>query len=339
MDTAVDLHPAGASDQGSAPRRDDVTEDDFEEQDDPVGFELAIDSDAANVENVALSSMDLVEPADELGTTRGDELGDLQTRNRYVITVMSPKGGTGKTTIATNLAVALEQRHPGEVVVVDIDLQFGDVGGALRLLPDTTIVDLAHRWPVDSVGIKLHLTQHHTGLLALCAPEDPADADEVSAAHIESILALLSASFRYVVVDSDPGLSEGGLSALDCSTDVVMVCSTDVHSVRGLRKATTVMDLIGMTRPRRHFVLNRADAKVNLTIDDIESAVGRRADVLVPVSREIAIGANEGTPIVEAGTPPNVVRAFEQLVARFEPIPELATSAGGIGRLFRRSER
>ena len=301
-------------------------------------MEVAVDPGSGLPEPLEASEAAPSSEGPDLARAAGERRAQPGSGN-HLITVMSPKGGTGKTTIATNLGVTLARRHPGEVVVVDLDLQFGDVGGALRLLPDSTIADIAARWPVDSVGVKLHLTEHHTGLLALCAPEDPAQADDVEPAHVESILALLSVSFRYVIVDSEPGLSEHVLSALDCSTDIAMVCSTDVHSVRGLRKAMRTLDLIGMTAARRHLVINRADAKVNLTIAEIESAVGCGADVLVPSAREIVLAVNEGVPVAETGSPPQVVRAFEQLADRFEEAAAAADSAGGFGRLFRRGER
>ena len=254
-----------------------------------------------------------------------------------IITILSPKGGAGKTTTATNLAVGLARRHPRQVVLVDIDLQFGDVAGVLRLSPEATFSDVVRRWPMDAGTLKLQLAPHHSELFALCAPSNPAEADEITATHVEGVLSALSTCFRYVIVDTDPGLSERVLSALDVSTDVVMVCGTDVPSVRGLRKALDALDLIGMHEPTRHFALNRADAKTNLPTADIEASIGHTVDVTIPSSRDVVLATNEGVPIMESQSNPAIVASFERLCDRFE-ISAAGTGAERKGRtgLFRR---
>lgn len=262
----------------------------------------------------------------------------LEATAPRIITILSPKGGAGKTTVATNLAVALAKRHPRQVVLVDIDLQFGDVAGALRLSPSATFSDVARRWPLDSTALKLQLTSHHTGLYVLSAPHNPAEADEVTPDHVYAVLKELSRSFAYVVVDTDPGLGERVLSSLDASTDMVLVCGTDVPSVRGLRKGLEALDTVGFIGQRRHFVLNRADAKVHLPPAEIETTIGRPVDVPVPSSRDVVIGTNEGIPVTESGSNHEVISAFEMLCDRFED--EAVCSSGTKGRFgrFRRRD-
>lgn len=261
----------------------------------------------------------------------------VATADHRIITILSPKGGAGKTTIATNLAVALARRHPRQVVLVDIDLQFGDVAGCLRLTPTGTFADIARAWPIDSAALKLQLTPHHTGLFVLCAPLDPAAADDITAEQVYAVLRDLSRSFRFVVVDTDPGLGERVLSALDASTDMVLVCGTDVPSVRGLRKGLEALDTIGMTSQRRHFVLNRADARVNLPPQEIEKSIGRPVDVPLPSSRDVVIGTNDGIPVVEAGSNPALVKAFEALADRVDDTDtDDAGARARMGRFRRR---
>lgn len=254
-----------------------------------------------------------------------------------IITILSPKGGAGKTSVSANLAVGLGRLHPRRVALVDLDLQFGDVANVLGLSPTTTIGDIAVKWPVDSANLKLALTSHPSGIYTLCAPLNPAQADEVTAEHVSGVLRMLQQSFDYVIVDTDPGLSERVLSALDVSTDIVLVCATEIPSIRGLQKALTALDVVGLTGARRHFLLNRADAKVGVELEDIERTIGQHVDVQVPSSIDMVRATNDCVPIMESRTSPHLVKAFDQLVERMEPASETGDVVGQASRrLFKR---
>lgn len=254
-----------------------------------------------------------------------------------IVTILSPKGGAGKTSVATNLAVGLAARHPRQVVLVDLDLQFGDVANVLRLAPTSTIGDIAQKWPVDSANLKLSLTSHHSNLYTLCAPLNPAQADDITAEHVAGVLVTLRQSFRYVVVDTDPGLSERVLSALDLSDDIVLVCATEIPSIRGLQKALEALDVVGLTRASRHFLINRADAKVGIELPDIERSIGQRVDVEVPSSIDMVRATNDGIPVMESQSNPAIVKAFTKLADVIDR-SETADAAGGgtQRRLFKR---
>jgi pilus assembly protein CpaE len=128
-----------------------------------------------------------------------------------VITVLSPKGGAGKTTLAVNTAVGLARYYPKDVVILDTDLQFGDVGTALGLNPETTIYDAVATGLEDPVALKLRLVPHFSGAWALCGPNHPAQADAITPEHIATIVQQLKATFKYVIVDNEPGLGERSL--------------------------------------------------------------------------------------------------------------------------------
>lgn len=255
-----------------------------------------------------------------------------------IVTILSPKGGSGKTSVATNLAVGLAARNPRQVVLVDLDLQFGDVANVLRLSPTSTIGDIARKWPVDSANLKLGLTIHPSGMYTLCAPLDPADADEVQSEHATGIISALHHSFKYVIVDTDPGLSERVLSALDVSTDMVLICATEIPSIRGLQKALKALDVVGLTDARRHFLLNRADLKVGVEVADIERSIGRKVDVSLPDSIDMVRATNDGIPIMESRSNPSLVKAFESLVDLLDPPADHGAEgvAGGGRRMFKR---
>ena len=273
----------------------------------------------SNGDRIRESVKRALEVADRRQALRASE---QETTNRLIM-VMSPKGGAGKTTIASNLAVGLASRAPKQVVLVDADLQFGDVGNALRLLAESTVRDAIAGGLQDATEVKVHLTPHRSGLFALCAPDVPGIADEITAQAFARAVTLLAAEFRFVVLDTDPGLGERTLTVMDHATDLVFVAATDVASVRGLHKTIDALDRIGMTDQTRHFVLNRSDAKVGLEISDIAATIGMEPDVLVPSHRSLPISMNQGTPILEDPNEASPVAAsLWKLVDRFLPPPE-----------------
>ena len=239
-----------------------------------------------------------------------------------VITVLSPKGGSGKTTVSSNLAVGLAVAANQQVALVDLDLQFGDLSSTLRLSPEHTIVDAARSIDtLDALALKSFLTSHPSSLWTLCAPESPAEGEAIEPKQVASIIRLLADEFAYVIVDTSAGLSEHTLSALEVSTDLLLLCAMDVPSVRGLSKEIQALDQLGMVTQRRHFLLNRADAKVGLDAADIEATVGMPVDVSVPSSRVVPLSMNQGSPVVESEPRSPVAKQLTTLVNRFAPEP------------------
>lgn len=239
-----------------------------------------------------------------------------------VIAVIAPKGGSGKTLLASNLAVGLAQHHPGEVVLVDLDLQFGDITNALSLTPTHGMGDVAAATgPLDATTLKVFLTQRRDDLFVLCAPDAPAQGEEVVPERVEEAIALLASDFRFVVIDTSAGLMEHTLSALEMSTDLVMVCDLAVASVRGMRKVMTALDQLGMTKQRRHFVLNRADSSVGLNSSEVTATLGRKIDVQVSSARAVPLSMNQGVPIIEAAPRTAVARQLQELTELFAEVP------------------
>jgi len=235
-----------------------------------------------------------------------------------VITVMSPKGGAGKTTMASNLAVRLGLAAPGRVVLIDLDLQFGDAGSALGMGPVSTVADAARAdGALDSTSLKVFLEVRPGGVYLLAGPHFPAEADDIDAPAVGRMIDILAGEFDYVVVDTASGLDEYGLAAADRASDLILVCATDVPSVRGLRKALDAFDLLGMTRQRRHLVLNRANANVGLSAKDVESTLGVRFDAAIPSSRSVPISTNQGSPVVESDPRSVVAKAYAQFCDTF----------------------
>ncbi|WP_139005771.1 AAA family ATPase [Arthrobacter crystallopoietes] len=243
-----------------------------------------------------------------------------------IIAVVSPKGGAGKTTVATNLAVGLAETADHAIVIVDLDLQFGDVASALQLAPDHSLVD-AVRLPAqkDSMVLKSFLAPHPSGLYALCAPDSPAEGDQVTAEQVSRLLDQLASQYAYVIVDTSPGLSEHTLAALDRATDFVFVGGMDVPSVRGLRKELDILRELGMEPLSRHVVLNAADPRDGLTQRDVEATLGTKVDIMIPNTRAVRISTNQGVPILESAPRDTAAKALRRIVDRFAPAQSAAS--------------
>jgi pilus assembly protein CpaE len=238
-----------------------------------------------------------------------------------VIGVFSPKGGVGKTTLATNIAIGLGQIAPMGVVIVDLDLQFGDVASGLYLNPEHTVTDaVSSAANQDSLVLKAFLTVHPAGIYALCAPPNPVEADQITPDQVTRLLEQLSKEFQYVVVDTAPGLPEIGLAAMEQCTDVVWVSAMDIPSLRGLRSGLEVLRQLEIMPDSRHVVLNMADAKAGLNVQDVESTIGAPVDVSIPRSRAVALSTNRGIPVLQESKKDPAVKSLKQLVERFNPV-------------------
>jgi len=245
---------------------------------------------------------------------------NAETNKGLVIGVFSPKGGVGKTTIATNIAIGLGKVAPMSVVIVDLDLQFGDVASGLYLDPEHTVTDaVSPAASQDSLVLKAFLTVHPGSIYALCAPHTPIDADEITPEQVSRLLEQLSEQFQYVVVDTAPGLPEIGLAAMEKCTDVVWVSGMDIPSVRGLRSGLDILRQLDILPETRHVVLNMADAKNGLTVQDLESTMGAPVDVSIPRSRAVALSTNRGIPVLQEPVKDPATKGLNQLVERFNP--------------------
>jgi pilus assembly protein CpaE len=233
---------------------------------------------------------------------------------------MSPKGGVGKTTIASNLAIGVGQIAPMSVVIVDLDLQFGDVASGLMLEPEFTITDaVVGAASQDAMVLKTYLTLHPGNIYALCAPRNPIDMDRITGEHVSHLLRQLRSEFQYVIVDTAPGLGEHVLATLEQATDAVWVCGMDIPSIRGLRTGFQILSELDLLPDNRHVVLNMADRKTGLTVQDVEATIGAPVDVVLPRSRAVPFSTNKGVPLLQDGSRDGAAKGLRQLVERFKP--------------------
>ncbi|ALU40820.1 pilus assembly protein CpaE [Kocuria flava] len=236
------------------------------------------------------------------------------------IVVTSPKGGVGKTTVATNLAVGLGRIAPMNTVIVDLDVQFGDVAAALRLAPEHSLTEAVTGPAVDdALVLKTFLTVHPASIYALCTPANPAEGELVGGAQVAHLLEQLSGQFQYVVVDTAPGMGEHALAALEAATDVVFLTGMDVPGVRGLRKQMDLLGEIDLVPPSAQVVVNAADRNSGLSVQDIEATIRASVDLVVPRSRLAPYATNRGEPLLLHAPKDKAARQLQTLIDSFAP--------------------
>ena len=232
-----------------------------------------------------------------------------------VITVMSAKGGSGKTVFATNLAMLLARAGKGEdVVVVDADLQFGDVCLVLQLEPKFTLVNAAHDLhKLDDQLLSTILTKHPSGMRVLAAPLEPAFADEISTAAMTEVVERLRGMFKYVVIDTASLLDELLLSLLERADKVVFIVDMDLPSVKNAKLALETLRLLKFPASKIRLVLNRSNSKARLDPKEIERSLKMKISASVPSDGIVAASVNEGRPVVESAPKSKVAKGFESI--------------------------
>ena len=241
-----------------------------------------------------------------------------------VVTVFSAKGGCGKTTISTNLAAALADRGQRSVVLVDLDLAFGDVAIALQLFPAHTIADAVSlgEKDLDFGGLQALLTPHSPGLTTLVAPVEPGAADTIPASLVTRIIEVLRENFDFVVIDTPPAFDDQVLAAFDQSDAIVLLATLDIPALKNLKLTLETLDLLNYPRERWKIVLNRSDSKVGLAINEVEKTLRTSITAQIPSSRDVPASINRGVPILLDDPKHSVSLAIREFADR-----EIATGA------------
>jgi pilus assembly protein CpaE len=234
-----------------------------------------------------------------------------------LVVVLGPKGGTGKTLTATNLAVALQQ-DGARVAVVDIDLQFGDVALCMGLTPERTIHDLVTaEGPIDAEKVEAYMVTHPSGVRVLVAPSRPDQASAVAVEDVREIYAVLRQEYDVVVVDTPPGFTPEVIASIDMSSDLVMVGMLDSLSLKNTKLGLETLELMDYDPEAIKLVLNRAMTHVGISSSAVTAVLGREPEVLVPSDREIPRAINEGVPIILAQPRAEASEAFRNLATYY----------------------
>jgi pilus assembly protein CpaE len=233
-----------------------------------------------------------------------------------MICVLGLKGGSGKTLSSSNLAVALANTG-ASVAIVDLDLQFGDVGLALGISPERTVYDLVRSGgSMDTEKLEDFLMVHPSGVRVLLAPARPDQAGVVTPAFLKDVYPLLREMHDFVVVDTPPSFTPEVIGAVDASTEVCMVAMLDSLSLKNTKLGLETLELMDYQGHVR-VVLNRADSSVGITPEDVVAIMGRAPDILVPSDRNITRSVNQGEPIVGLQRKSDSAKAFQNLAGLY----------------------
>jgi pilus assembly protein CpaE len=269
--------------------------------------------------------------------------GDLGAAAQSMICVLGPKGGTGKSITSTNLAVALALGG-SKPVLVDLDLQFGDVGIALGLAPERTIHDLVRAGgSIDAQKVDGFLTTHSSGARALLAPSRPDQAASVSVEFLRDVYGALRTSHDFVIVDTAPGFTPEVIASIDTATHLIVVGMLDALSLKDTKLGLETLELMGVEPETIRLVLNRADSKVGISHGEAETILGRAPDILVPSDEEIPRALTDGMPIVLANEKSPAAQAYRSLADLYldelTPDPSTNGSQNGHSGLRHRGKR
>ncbi len=216
-----------------------------------------------------------------------------------VITVYSPKGGTGCTTIAVNLALLLHNSET-RVVLVDGNLQYGDVAIFVNEQGKNTLIDLASRIDeLDYEVVESVMVAHSSGVHILAAPSRPEYAEKVSGDQFAKLVDYLKQHYAYVVVDTTPILTDITLAAIDKSDVIVLLTTQDIPAIKNARLFLDLLQTLGISRERIVFVMNRFDKRIGITPERVGDNLKQPIAAVVPLDERIVIPAvNRGVPFI-----------------------------------------
>jgi pilus assembly protein CpaE len=217
-----------------------------------------------------------------------------------VITIYSPKGGTGCTTIAVNLAIALNNEDT-RTALVDANLQFGDVAIFVNEQGKNTILELAPRVDELEPDVVEEILINHTasGLRILAAPQRPEMAEKISTDQFVKVVQYLQKMYAYVVVDTSHILSDVVLSMFDISDVIVLITTQEIPAIKNARLFLDLLQTMGVGKERVVFTMNRYDKRIGITPERVSENLKQEISVTIPLDEKVAITAvNRGVPFM-----------------------------------------
>jgi pilus assembly protein CpaE len=243
-----------------------------------------------------------------------------------VITVFSPKGGTGKTVVSTNLAAMLAKNEGKRTLLLDLDLQFGDAAIMLGLEPTKTIYDLVVApGELDSEKLAGYVTKHPCGVDVLAAPLRPEDAELVVESKVTALIEVARTSYDAIVVDTSPFFHGPMLATLDRTDQLLILCGLDVPTLKNVRLALQTLELLSFPASRIHYVMNRASANVGLKTREVEDGLKVKVGHELPMDRTVQLCVNRGEPAVLAEPRSEFSRGLAALAKQVAPKLESST--------------
>lgn len=271
-------------------------------------------------------------------TGGGQSFGSLGAGK--VITFYSPKGGSGCTTLATNLAICLNNEDTS-VVIVDGNLQFGDVAVFLNEQGKFSILDLTSRADELDPEIVNNVTVKHaqSGVRVLAAPIKPEQADLVSSEQFAKVVRYLRSMFSYVIIDTASALQSITASAIDNSDLLILLTTQDIPSIKNSRLFLDEIDALGFDRKRIIFVMNKYDKRIGITPEKVSENLKQEINSIIPFEERVIVSVNRGIPflLVDKSRPLSrsilsLAEIVRKRIAEYEAQPELFATERSTGK-------
>jgi len=251
-----------------------------------------------------------------------------------IITAYGCRGGLGTTTLAVNLAIQLEEMGRGEVAVVDLDLQRGDVSAFLNLTPSQSIAALAEsRGDIDEIFLHSAMTRHPSGMFVLSAPEKVEDADTVGHDEVTHALRLLRTQYRFSVVDTPRTITAPTIAAFEQADSILLLTDRSVPGIRAAQRTVQLLERLDIQLSQMRLLL--VDAHPGpITVDDAERTIGLRPYFTLPSDEPAAAAAmNSGTPL-DSTRGGGLAGAVAELAHKLAGSEATARKRGGLIRRF-----
>lgn len=266
--------------------------------------------DAGALVTACRRSVELSEKMQGMGNAKG------AAHVGKAILVFSAKGGCGKTTVSTNLAEAIAASGAGKVCLVDFDLQFGDIGIALRVNPVKTLKDIVEMsGHIDKQAVTSLVINVKPNFDVLLAPSNPVDAEYITGELCGSVLHQLQSIYDYIIIDSSPAFTDVVLEAFDTSDVHILLTTLDIPTIKNMRVSISTMDELELPRSKRVLVVNHSDLSTGVGIDDVERSLGMPVSVRIPSSSAVPTSINQGVTLVQSDPKHPVSKAMLDLAA------------------------
>ncbi len=267
------------------------------------------------------------------------QLTTQKTGVSKVIAVFSNKGGTGASTVAVNLAVALSKVTGKDVALADFDRHAGEVSLHLNVRPTKTLADLvATTGKLDGMTVQSSLVKHETGVFVLCEPERLEQTESITASRVREILEHLSSSFAYVVCDLSHSFDDVALEVFDASSTILVVTLLNLPAIRSAHRCIGVFRQLNYLRDENkvRLIVNRYMPNRDIDVAQLEETLQHPVFWKVPNDYQTVIDAvNSGMPIDEVNADSEVAHSYRRLAATLSGI-EVAPAAAQSGGIFAR---
>jgi pilus assembly protein CpaE len=236
-----------------------------------------------------------------------------------IVTVFSPKGGTGKTMLATSLATTFARRGR-RVLLVDLDLQFGDCAITMGVDPEKTIYDVVMTsGDLDPDKLSGYVALHPSGVHVMPAPMRPEDAELVAEDRVAHLLEIAKEAYDVVVVDTAAHFHASTLATLDRTDKLVVAAGFDIPSVKNVTLTLQTLNLLHYPTDRVYVVLNRTQPRSEIERSEVERALGLKIAAEIPYDRDVPVAVNRGVPVPMSSPRSPVTKAVAELAEKLVP--------------------